>query len=210
MTTKIIKVEPVKKYFSISWNIGRRCNYDCMYCPSSLHDKVSKNKTLIDLKNYWNSILQQTHYKNLKYRISFSGGELSINKNFLPFLEWLKSEYADNIAEILVTSNASASYNYYKKLLGLVDVIGFSVHSEHFNEKKFFSMVCKLHKEFLNKTVVYVNIMNEFWNQDRIPLYEKICQDHNIGYSINEINYSVQTRSFPIMKGQLNLETTKS
>ena len=53
---------------------------------------------------------------------------------------------------------------------------------------------------------IHVNIMNEVWNQKRIVLYTDILNKHSISYSINEIDYELKTRSFPIMKGKQNLE----
>jgi hypothetical protein len=48
--------------------------------------------------------------------------------------------------------------------------------------------------------------MNETWNQHRIPAYQEILKQYGISNAINSINYSKQTRSFPIMKGKSNLE----
>ena len=48
--------------------------------------------------------------------------------------------------------------------------------------------------------------MNETWNQSRIPQYQKILQEHGISNSINEINYTLQTRPMPVFKGKLNLD----
>ena len=62
-----------------------------------------------------------------------------------------------------------------------------------------------LHKDMLPGKHLHVNIMNESWNQDRIPAYTKLLAEHNISHNVNEIDYSVQTRSMPIMKGKLNL-----
>ena len=51
----------------------------------------------------------------------------------------------------------------------------------------------------------HVNIMNEYWNRDRIELYRKWLDNHEISYSVNEINYQHKTREYPIMKGKSNL-----
>jgi hypothetical protein len=204
--SEIVKVEPINKYFSVNWRLTSHCNYDCMYCPSELHDNTGKLFTLEDLKRHWESIYAKTHLKNLKYKIFFTGGEVTINKYFFPFLEWLNMNYSNNIFQIIVTTNGSASTNYYRKLFRYVSNISFSLHSEHVDEKKFFDTVLELKKTLDSNKFVHVNIMNEFWNIDRINDYKKILDSNDISYTVNEIDYSVKTRKYPIMKGKLNLE----
>ena len=202
----ICRIEPTDRVFSLTWNIGTRCNYDCMYCPTSLHDNYSKHASLDLLKQRWQSIFSKTSHKNLPYKISFTGGEVTVNKSFLPLLQWMRENYQDNIAKILVTSNGSASLNYYTKLYSLVDNLSLSFHSEHANEQKFFDLAIKLHQNLLPGKHLHVNIMNEVWNQHRILTYQRILDQHNISNIVNNIDYSMKTRSFPIMKGESNLD----
>jgi len=202
----IYRIEPTDQVFSLAWNIGTRCNYDCMYCPTSLHDNYSKHVSLDLLKQRWQSVFSKTAHKNLPYKISFTGGEVTVNKSFLPLLRWIRENYQDNIAKILVTSNGSASLNYYTKLYALIDNLSLSFHSEHADEQKFFDLAIKLHQNLLPSKHLHVNIMNEVWNQHRIPAYQQILDRHNISNIVNNIDYAKQTRSFPIMKGESNLD----
>lgn len=202
---KVYKVEPTDRVFSVTWNIGTRCNYDCMYCPTTLHDSTSQHPSLILLKQRWQSIYSKTSDKNLPYKISFTGGEVSVNKSFLPLVKWLRDNYTNNIDKILVTSNGSANLGYYNRLFVLIDNLSLSFHSEHADEQKFFDLVMSLHRNLLPGKHLHVNIMNESWNQDRIPFYCKLLEEHNISHNVNQIDYSLQTRSMPIMKGKLNL-----
>ncbi len=177
-----------------------------MYCPTSLHDNHSKHASLEQLKKRWQSIFSKTEHKNLPYKISFTGGEVTVNKSFLPLLRWMREKYQDNISKILVTSNGSASLNYYTKLYALVDNLSLSFHSEHADEQRFFDLAIKLHQSLEPGKHLHVNIMNEFWNQDRILMYQQLLNQHSISNMINHINYTIQTRSIPIMKGKSNLE----
>ena len=36
--------------FQVTWDVGRRCNYDCSYCPTHRHDNFSPHASLEDLK----------------------------------------------------------------------------------------------------------------------------------------------------------------
>jgi hypothetical protein len=176
-----------------------------MYCPAELHagDAIY---SLSKMQSYWLDIFNKTRDKNLKYKISFTGGEVTTNKDFSPFILWLRTHYNDYIHMILITTNGSASVNYYKKLYNDVDNISFSFHGEHANEQLFFDKIIKLKQKINSKNFIHVNIMNEFWIKDRIPMYTSLLDQHNISYSINEINYKSSTRTMPIFKGKTNLE----
>lgn len=205
MTDTIVKVTPNDDCFSITWIITNKCNYSCMYCPSYLHagDRIH---SLDQMQSYWIDIFNKTRHKNLKYKISFSGGEVTSNKDFLPFINWLRENYKDYINMILLTTNGSASVNYYIKLFNIVDNISFSFHSEHANEKLFFDKMIKLKKTISHKNFMHINIMNEYWIKDRIPMYTRILNKNHISHSINVIDYKIGTRIMPIMKGKANLE----
>jgi MoaA/NifB/PqqE/SkfB family radical SAM enzyme len=177
-----------------------------MYCSPAYHNDTDGYHSLEELQQAWISLYSQSDARKLKYKIGFSGGEPTVNKNFLPFVKWLRSNYSNNIAKILVTTNGSANLRYYLRLYKYVDNISFSVHSEHIDENKFFDMVTALKNSIEPDKFIHVNIMNEFWNQDRIKQYEKVLNSNNISYNINEIDYSYKTRSIPIFKGKLNLD----
>lgn len=186
--------------------LGSRCNYDCMYCDREWHDMTSDQHDLEVLKKAWSNIYDKTSDLGLPYKISFTGGEVTVNKSFLPLIQWLKSEY--DIAMIFVSTNGSASLRYYQDLCDKIDAISFSLHSEHVNEKEFFEKIEILNLLMVrfNKTL-HVNIMDEIWNRARIPLYQQRLKSQGIDHSINPIDYRHQTRTFPIMKGELNLES---
>lgn len=194
-TIPIKKISPVEKTFPITWRIDLRCNFDCMYCPSFYHDSKSQTKTLDQLQKSWIKIFNQSKDKNLKYTIGFTGGEVTINKDFLPFIKWLKTNYDNYIFQMGVSTNGSASLSYYTELINYVEYISFSTHSEFFNEKKFFENVVRCN-ELINGTskTIQVCIMKEPWHEDRIKSYINFLTKHNISYSINEIDFSYKIR----------------
>jgi len=204
---KIIQVEPATSMISLTWMIGARCNYDCMYCPAELHDDTSAHPDLEKLKLAWNNLHSQTKHLNQSYKISFTGGEVTANKSFLPLIEYIKSGAFD-IGQLVVTTNGSASLNYYQRLCHLVDAVSFSTHSEFFDEAEFFNKVYQLNQIMIRpEKSLHVNIMDEYWNQGRIELYKIWLDDRNISYSINSINYDRQTRTHVLDQGKQNLET---
>lgn len=187
--------------------LGRRCNYDCMYCPRELHDDVSRPHDLETMQQVWKNIYAQAQNKSLPFKISFTGGEVTANRNFLPLVKWLRDTYAD-IKQVIITTNGSASKNYYHRLAEQVESISFSTHSEFMDEKEFFDKA-----KFLNEIMIrpvksfHVNVMDEHWNRDRIDMYKEWLSHHGISHSVNNIDYSKKIRELPMQKGKLNLGT---
>ena len=205
---KIIEVNPLPNHFSITWFLGDLCNYDCMYCPSEVHNNTNThNHDLATMKSVWRNIDQKAKKLGLKYKISFTGGEVTANKNFLPLLKWLRENYHD-IEFVGISTNGSASVNYLKTISKYVDSISFSTHSEFMDESKFFKKVLVIDRLMIRpEKSLHVNIMDEYWNQSRTPLYTKWLLDHNISFSITKIDYSKKISIHPMIKGNLNIES---
>lgn len=177
-----------------------------MYCPPQWHDNKSKLHDLDTMQQAWQKIFEKTRTQGLKYKIAFTGGELTTNKHFLPFVSWLRNNYHDHVAKMMMTTNGSASYDYYLDLFEPLDNISFSVHSEHVDESIFFNKIIRLSQNIGPEKFLQVLVMDEFWNQQRIPHYVTLLEQNQISYTINKIDYSKQTRQLPIFKGNLNLE----
>ena len=203
---KIISVTPTEKEVSLTWMLGSRCNYDCMYCPTELHDSTSAIPELSTLCQIWDKFYHNTRQLNLPYKISFTGGEVTANKNFLPLLEYIKTTAKAKV-KILFTTNGSAGLEYYKRACDLVDSISFSSHSEFFDEQKFFDKAVAINHLLVRpEKSFHVNVMDEWWIQDRIKLYTEFLTKHDISYSVNHVNYSAQIRNIPIKQGVYNLD----
>lgn len=180
----LVGITPSQDLFSITWNLGPRCNYVCSYCPPRLHNKISAHKSLDELQHKWQMIVDKTSSRNKKYKISFTGGEVTINPSFLPFLKWLQSEYAEIISNIGFTTNGSASQKYYDEALDYVNWISFSSHFEFANKDKFKRNILAIHKKSLksNKTI-FVNIMDEHFANAEVDDLIDFCISHRIPHS---------------------------
>lgn len=207
MDKKIIKIEPVREQIKLSWMLSRYCNYDCMYCPSVYHDKDPKTLySLETLKEKWQLFYSKTQHLNLTYKIAITGGEPTANKNFLPFIDWLKQNYQD-VENIIVTSNGSASASYYKKLSNFVDNLSLSFHGEFTDEAEFFTKAQELSVYYrsVNKHF-HINIMKESWNAERIKLFVEYLDKHRITYSVNEVDEGLGVRDTVVQQGVINIE----
>jgi MoaA/NifB/PqqE/SkfB family radical SAM enzyme len=194
---KIIRIEPTNPTFTVNWNIGLRCNFDCMYCPEMYHNITDKDLTLAEFQTHWQKIVEKTQHTKLKYKLTFTGGEVTINKNFLPFLIWLDKNYKEQISECGFTTNGSASKRYYLDAINIsiISFISFSTHSEFFNEKKFFDTVVDVNEKSLSlKKSIHINIMDEFWNEGKSKIYSDFLTERKINNSINVIYYTHKIR----------------
>lgn len=203
---KIVAVKPAEPVISLTWMVSSRCNYDCVYCPSELHDNTSAHPDFEKLKQSWLNFYNKTKHSDLPYKLSFTGGEVTANRNFLPLIEYIRSENF-NVKHIDVTSNGSASLKYYQKLCQYIDTLSFSVHSEYINEQEFFIKSRALNEQMIRPTKSFhVIVMDELWNRSRISMYQEWLEQNQISYSINKIDHVDQTQLKPVMKGVYNLE----
>lgn len=128
------------KVFQVTWDTGRRCNYDCSYCPAHRHDNFSKHATLEELKSNTDFLFEYIdtymEYRNFKFSsISFTGGEPTVNPNFIPFIQYLKSEYNSKYskrwkASFALTSNGAMSEKMAQAVIENFSHITVSYHAE--------------------------------------------------------------------------------
>lgn len=203
----IVKVEPYNNSFIVHWLVGRRCNFNCSYCPEMWHDLKAKDKSLSELKQGWLRIMEINKTPKQKYDISFLGGENTLNKDFLPFLIWLRENYNNIIENIGIITNGTASVDHYKEYIKYCDWITFSTHSEFMNEKKFFSTVVEIHQlAKLTNCHIKVNIMDEAWHKERNSEYKKFLDECKIDNYIHPIyDFKENKTSLRPKSKQINL-----
>lgn len=119
----------------VYWEISRRCNYDCSYCWSWIHNNTDKHRSLEEL-------MKATHLLNDKFTkgesVNFiiSGGEPTANPAFLDWLRYLSS-FNHHIS---LHSNGSRKPEYYQEIIHYGD-LNLSVHFEFYNREKFVKVV---------------------------------------------------------------------
>jgi organic radical activating enzyme len=108
--------DPIEKFISLTWMIGARCNYDCMYCPEDLHDNTSAHPNLDQLKQIWTNFYEKTKDQNLPYRINMTGGEVTANRSFLPLVEFIKNnfDFTTNIGKIHIEGSVEQTKTFHE------------------------------------------------------------------------------------------------
>ncbi len=128
------------KVFQITWDLGRRCNYDCSYCPVTRHDNFSPHASLDELKNSVNFVysyidLYMQYRKEDRASISFTGGEPTVNPNFISFVQYLREEYESKYAgrwqnALTLTTNGAMSKKMAQAVIDNLSHVTVSYHAE--------------------------------------------------------------------------------
>lgn len=115
---------PHQNTIKIEWNLGKRCNYDCAYCPSEIHDNTSPHTDIEILK----STIDKLTKLNKPIRLSFTGGEPCVHPKFEELVKYAKHK---GIKWISVTTNGTRQFEFYKMLAEYVDQYVVSIHFEY-------------------------------------------------------------------------------
>ena len=149
--------------FSVSWVLGRFCNYKCSYCWPFAHSSKPDHRPLPLLIKTMDEIKRQARERNFNsYHFSFTGGEPSLHKGFLPLLEHYSRDTSNsNYQSVQVTTNLSQGMKWLAKYVQVtrplhgVNVTA-SFHSE-FAKKEIFADKMKFLQE--NEVAAIVNIV---------------------------------------------------
>ena len=121
---KITSVWPHQDQIKVEWNVGKRCNYDCSYCPSLIHDSISPHTDI----NILESAVDRLCEIGKPLRISLTGGEPCVHPDIEDLLDYLKRK---NIFWVNITTNGTRGYRWYLDNEMFYNHIVFSLHFEY-------------------------------------------------------------------------------
>jgi MoaA/NifB/PqqE/SkfB family radical SAM enzyme len=130
-TTAIDLVNP--EPMMVTWDIGRRCNYDCSYCEITRHDNVSPHRSTNELIETFAFIKQWTEMYNSQRaigsttNINFTGGEPTVNPNFWDLVDYIKTQDGFNLS---LTTNGAWSPKFTEKIKQRFSGVTVSYHAE--------------------------------------------------------------------------------
>lgn len=175
---KVTNRWPHQTSIKVEWNIGKRCNYDCAYCPSSIHDSISPHTDI--------EILRLTVDKLVALgkpiRLSFTGGEPCVHPKFDELVKYAKHK---GITWISVTTNGTRPYEFYASLP--VDQYVFSIHLEY-DWKRVFNTVENV-VDLTNKKVI-VQIMAYHKFMDAVYSIRARCLLAEIPSTVRRIRWT--------------------
>ena len=153
--------------FTVSWLLGRFCNYKCSYCwPYARSDRKDHRPTELCLKTI-DEIKRQARANSFNsFHFSLSGGEPTFHPGYLDILYHLASDVDNtNYTSVHMTSNCSRNMRWFEDYVERVKPfhrasITASLHTEHLNTK------AKM-QDFADKLI--------------------LCQEHDVQVTINMV-----------------------
>jgi MoaA/NifB/PqqE/SkfB family radical SAM enzyme len=173
-TTAINFVNP--EPMVVTWDLGRRCNYDCTYCESTRHDNISAHHSLDEFKSTFSFIKQwvglYNEHRNEKTNtsINFTGGEPTVNPNFWDLVSLVKNDSPQ--FNLSLTTNGAWNKKKSQMIVDNFNGVTVSYHAEaHENLKKqVIENIIELSK---SDVWLQVNVMLhvDFWDEC-VSVYE--------------------------------------
>lgn len=126
--------------FTVSWLLGRFCNYKCSYCwPYARSDRKDHRPTELCIKTI-DEIKRQARDNGFNsFHFSLSGGEPTFHPGYLDILKHLATDVPNtNYTSVHMTSNCSRNMAWFKEYVESVKPfhrasITASLHTEHLN-----------------------------------------------------------------------------
>ena len=191
--------------FTVSWLLGRYCNYRCSYCwPYARSDSKDHRPTELCLKTI-DEIKRQARDRNFNsFHFSLSGGEPTFHPGYIDILKHLNDDVENtNYTSVHMTSNMSRPMTWFEtKYCPSVNKfhrasITASLHTEHVDTKE------KM-QEFADKLIlcqaydvqVTINMVMvpEWFDRD----YDNALFFHNQGINVTLKPQSDPTASFVV------------
>jgi uncharacterized Fe-S cluster-containing radical SAM superfamily protein len=182
-----------KPLFSISWILGRFCNYNCSYCwPYARSDKVDHEK----LEVYQHTIDEIKRQAKLngfnQFHWSFSGGEPTAYKQLNDLVKYLQDDVESSYQSVHMTTNLSPGSKWWKTWCANTDMlqrrsITASYHSEFAKEQEFGDKCLQLMYERVHVTINQVMVPEMFEE-----LYERMGR-----FAARGINITLKPQSDP-------------
>lgn len=165
--------------FSVSWILGRFCNYKCSYCWPYANSQTPDHQELSVYLNTMNEIRAQASDNGFtKFHWSFSGGEPTAYKHSL---ELMGKIHYDSIH---MTTNLSPGRQWWDKWLESTQLsrrrsITASFHHEFADEQEFGDKILRLMDRGVFVTVNQVMVPSQFEQ-----LYQRCDRFHNRGINV--------------------------
>ena len=153
--------------FTVSWLLGRFCNYKCSYCwPYARSDRKDHRPTELCLRTV-DEIKRQARDNGFNsFHFSLSGGEPTFHPGYLDILKHLADDVENtNYTSIHMTTNMSRNMKWFETYVE---------RAKPFHRA---SITASLHTEHVNTT----EKMQDF--ADKLIF----CQEHDVQITINQV-----------------------
>ena len=179
--------------FSVSWILGRFCNYKCSYCWPYARSDVLDHQPLEVYKATVDEIKRQARANGFnQFHWSFSGGEPTAYKHLLELTKHLDDGPTTPYQSVHMTTNLSPGVRWWKNWANNTSMlqrrsITASFHAEFANEVEFAHKILELMDDGVHVTINQVMVPDQFYE-----LYQRLQRFANRG-----INVTLKPQSDP-------------
>jgi len=164
----------------VEWNIGKRCNLDCAYCPPSIHDNFSPHaeiKHMLDAVDKLEELAKPV-------RMSLTGGEPTVHPKIEELINHIDESM--HVKWINVTSNGLRNVQWY--LDQPVNQYVFSLHFDNELWSKSLNNAINVGKVFDRDVIVHLMAHHEY--MDMVKRAWEMLQSMNIPTVIRRIRWT--------------------
>lgn len=177
---QINPVWPHQDQLKIEWNLGKRCNYDCSYCPTSIHDNFSNHTDINTLE----SAVDQLCKLKTPLRISLTGGEPCIHPDIEDLLDYFKRK---NVFWVNITTNGTRGHRWYLENEMFFNHLVFSLHFE-FDYTRIVDTILKYYDA--TEREFFVNVMAHHSFIPQVKTVIKKFNEIGIKYAVRRIRWT--------------------
>lgn len=186
--------------FSVSWLLGRFCNYKCSYCwPYARSDRKDHRPTELCLATI-DEIKRQARDNGFNsFHFSLSGGEPTFHPGYLDILRHLADDVDNtNYTSVHMTTNMSRNLKWHKEYCDVVSrfhraSITASFHSEYAKQEEFADKLLFCMEHDVQVTINMV-LVPEWFERD----WNNALYFHNRGINVTLKPQSDPTASFVV------------
>ena len=167
----------------VEWNIGKRCNLDCGYCPAEIHDNFSPHTDLDKMVN----TIYELEKIGKPIRLSLTGGEPTVHPKINDILKYAR----DRLDWLSVTTNGLRSPEWYIKQP--VNQWVFSLHFDNEHSRRAAENIVR-YSQLLDMegmaTLYQVNLMAHHEHMDEVRAAAALLEGHHIPYVCRRIRWT--------------------
>lgn len=182
--------------FSVSWILGRFCNYKCSYCWPYARSNTIDYQSLTVYKRAIDEIKRQSRRNGFTdFHWSFSGGEPTAYRQLSDLIKHLDDDVQTPYQSVHMTTNLSPGSKWWTTWCTNTEMmqrrsITASYHAEFAKEQEFGDKCLQLIYERVHVTVNQVMVPDQFYE-----LYARCERLHNRGINVTLKPQSDQTAS---------------
>lgn len=183
---------PHQDSIKVEWNIGKRCNLDCGYCPDFIHDNFSPHTNVKVMLDTIDALAEL----DKPIRLSFTGGEPCVHPNIIEIID----HAAQRLGWINITTNGTLPHKLYARLP--VSHYVFSLHFDNdswersTNNVLYFSQLNEMERGI----PFQVNLMAHHEHMDKVKRAAILFDGHNIPYVVRRIRWTEKHDWFDDMR----------